>query len=271
MPLPAPLLARRILLHVLALASASALPAAEAPPRVHLALAGDSTVTDTAGWGFGFKQQLAADVRCENFAQGGQSSKSFRASGQWQKTLASQPAYVLIQFGHNDMPGKGPHRETDPATTYAENLTRFVAEARAAGARPILVTSLARRIFEEGGKLRGELAPYAAAARKVAAEQRVPLIDLYARSLALVEKLGLAGVETFEPKVVRQPRPASAPPEPAGLDVAAPSHAPQRDGTHLNERGSLEFGRIVAEELARVLPETAPYFRKSAGPERTPR
>jgi len=31
-------------------------------------------------------------------AQGGQSSKSFRDSGNWQKTLDAKPAYILIQY-----------------------------------------------------------------------------------------------------------------------------------------------------------------------------
>jgi pectate lyase len=238
-------------------------------PRVRIALAGDSTVTDSAGWGFGFKKRIAPDVLCENFAGGGQSSKSFRGTGQWEKTLASKPAYILIQFGHNDMPGKGPNRETDPATTYAENLARFVAEARDAGAQPILVTSLARRIFERDGKLRGELAPYAEAARKVAAEHHVPLIDLYARSIALAEKLGPAGVAPFEPKVLPTPAiepttdGAAAPAKPAApdLDSTTPGAQARRDGTHLNARGSIEFGAIVAEELRKMLPETGPYLK----------
>ena len=237
-------------------------------PKVRIALAGDSTVKDEGGWGFGFKKRLSAEVLCENFAGGGQSSKSFRETGQWQKTLACKPAYVLIQFGHNDGPGKGPNRETDPATTYTENLVRFIAEAREAGAQPVLVTSLARRIFENDGKLRGELAPYVEAARKVAAEQHVPLIDLYARSVELVEKLGPAGVEPFEPKILpkpptTEPAPTAAevpvPPKPApaaDIDIPAPSAKPRHDGTHLTARGSLEFGAIVAEELSRVLPET---------------
>jgi PelA/Pel-15E family pectate lyase len=248
-------------------------------PRVRIALAGDSTVKDEGGWGFGFKKRLGADVLCENFAGGGQSSKSFRDTGQWAKTLASKPAYVLIQFGHNDMPGKGPNRETDPATTYAENLARFVAEAREAGSKPILLTSLARRIFEKDGKLRGELLPYAEAARKVAAEQRVPLIDLYARSIELVEKLGPTGVEPFNPKILPKPptelaataaeAPAAPKPAPADIDIPAPSTAPRRDGTHLTARGSIEFGKIVAEELARVLPKSGAYFRQT-NPQPTP-
>jgi PelA/Pel-15E family pectate lyase len=245
-------------------------------PKVRIALAGDSTVKDEGGWGFGFKKRLGPDVVCENFAGGGQSSKSFRDSGLWQKTLASKPAYVLIQFGHNDGPGKGANRETDPATTYAENLTRFITETKDAGATPILVTSLTRRIFQADGKLRGELAPFVEAARKVAAEQQVPLIDLFARSTELVEKLGPAGVEPFEPKILPKPSVEAAAnaagdaavpkPAPADIDIPAPATTPRHDGTHLTARGSIVFGKIVAEELARLVPETQAYIRKDAGP-----
>lgn len=252
---------RTFLLSLAAALIAQAAPS-DAQPTVRIALAGDSTVTDTAGWGTGFKKKLNAGAHCDNFAAGGQSSKSFRDSGQWAKVLAAKPDYVLIQFGHNDMPGKGPKRETDPATTYAENLTRFVVEARAIGAKPILVTSLVRRIFERDGKLRGELAPYAAAARKVAAEQHVPLVDLFALSTALVEKLGPAGVAPFEPMVRRKPAAASAEKSKStDIDFPAQSTAPSRDGTHLNERGSIEFGAIVADEAARVVPELKPFVR----------
>jgi hypothetical protein len=116
--------------------------------------------------------------------------------------------------------------------------------------------------------VRGELAPYAEAVRAVAAEQHVPLIDLYARSLALVEKLGSAGVEPFEPKIARKP---AAPNEPAAAtapdpDATAPADAPRRDSTHLTARGNLTFGAIVAEELRRVLPATEPCFRKAGAP-----
>jgi lysophospholipase L1-like esterase len=237
-------------------------------PKILIALAGDSTVKDEGGWGFGFKKTLGADLLCENFASGGQSSKSFRDSGLWKKTLAAKPAYVLIQFGHNDGPGKGANRETDPATTYSENLTRFIAEAREAGAQPIVVTSLVRRIFQPDGKVRGELMPYVEAARKVAAEQNVPLIDLYAPSAALVEKLGPAGVIPFEPKILLKPAPAAVgdnPAKPAATDIDTPATAatPRHDGTHLTARGSIEFGKIVAEELARVIPETKAYLRKN--------
>jgi lysophospholipase L1-like esterase len=240
-------------------------------PSVRIALAGDSTVTDHSGWGFGFKKQLAPHVLCENFARGGQSSKSFRDTGVWQQTLASHPDYVLIQFGHNDMPGKGPNRETDPATTYPENLTKFIQEARQAGAKPILVTSLVRRVFAPDGKLRGELAPWAEAARRVAAEQGIPLVDLFARSQALVEQLGLEGVKPFEPMTLPPPVPelaAQAVAAGTDVDVTAPSAAnvPRRDATHLTGPGSIAFGGLVIQELVRVVPETAAFFKKSEEP-----
>ena len=55
-----------------------------------------------------------------NLARGGRSSKSFINEGHWKEALDSKPDYIFIQFGHNDQPGKGPERETDPKTTYPE-------------------------------------------------------------------------------------------------------------------------------------------------------
>ena len=217
------------------------LHAADAPvarkPRV--ALAGDSTVTTTAGWGAAFEELLGARGECVQLARGGQSSKSFRDSGNWAKVIEAKPDYVLIQFGHNDMPGKGPNRETDPATTYRENLGRFVDEARAVGAVPILVTSMARRTFDKG-KIRGELAPWAEAARAVAAEKKVPLVDLFARSVALLEKLGPEGSAAYDP-VTTDGRP---------------------DHTHLSPDGAKAMAKIIAEELRKVEPGLAGLLAK---------
>jgi lysophospholipase L1-like esterase len=209
----------------------------DAPAKVRFALAGDSTVAENSGWGPAFAKLLASSAECLNFARGGQSSKSFRDSKNWQKTLDSKPNYILIQFGHNDQPGKGPNRETDPKTTYPENLTRFVDEARAIGAEPILITSMARRTFDNG-KIRHDLEPYAEAVRKVAAEKKVPLIDLNARSIALLEKLGPEGSKPFDP-VTKDGRP---------------------DHTHLSPKGGEVMALIVAEDLVKVMPKLKPYF-----------
>lgn len=208
------------------------------PARTRIVLAGDSTVTDTAGWGEAFAKRLTPEAECVNLASGGQSSKSFLDGGRWKKVIEAKPAFVLIQFGHNDMPGKGPNRETDPETTYRANLLLFVKEARAVGAQPILVTSLVRRTFDHD-KIRGELKPWADAARKVAADEKVPLVDLFARSMELHDKLGPVASEEFNP----------------------PGKNGATDRTHLNAKGAEVMAGIIVEELRRVSPELAKYLK----------
>jgi lysophospholipase L1-like esterase len=126
-----------ILMTAMILRTASAQP-------IKIVPVGDSTVNDEGGWGTGFRASFGPPVECLNLAKNGRSSKSFRDEGAWAPALAAKPSYVLIQFGHNDNPGKGPERETDPATTYRSNLARYVDESRGAGAIPILVTSIVR-------------------------------------------------------------------------------------------------------------------------------
>src|SRR6185503_16503135 len=84
------------------------------PAAVKIVLVGDSTVNDQGGWGKGFSGSFDSQVQVVNLALNGRSSKSFRDEGNWEPVLAEKPDYVLIQFGHNDSPGKGPERETDP-------------------------------------------------------------------------------------------------------------------------------------------------------------
>jgi lysophospholipase L1-like esterase len=228
---------------VLCIAGKLANTSAADTPKVKIALAGDSTVTDKAGWGEAFAGLLRNGAECVNLARGGQSSRSFYKSN-WKKVLEQKPTYVLIQFGHNDQPGKGPERETEPETTYRDFLIKFVDESREVGAKPILVTSLVRRVFTPEGKIREDLDPYASAMRKVAKEKNVPLVDLHARSKELMERLGPAKSEAFGPK--------------------HPKLADKVDGTHLNEYGAKEIAPIIARELANAEPSLRPYLPESA-------
>jgi lysophospholipase L1-like esterase len=109
-----------------------------------------------------------------------------------------------------------------------------VDEARAAGAVPILVTSMARRTFD-GGKIRGELAPWAEAARQVAAEKKTPLVDLFARSVALLEKMGPEASAVFDPKT----------------KDGKPDHI------HLSPEGAKIMAKVIAEELRKTEPSLA--------------
>ncbi|MGQ3466322.1 rhamnogalacturonan acetylesterase, partial [Xanthomonas campestris] len=160
-----------------------------------IVLVGDSTTAVQGGWGPSFcAQHVTSFLSCLNLARGGRSTSNYRAEGSWEialKELRSggyRQVVVLIQFGHNDQPGK-PGRSTDLTTEFPANLRRYVNEARAAGALPVLVTPLTRRQFERG-QLIDDLAPWAAATRAVARELQVPLIDLHARSRALVQGMG---------------------------------------------------------------------------------
>src|SRR5438093_11793244 len=129
--------------------------------KLTIVLVGDSTVTDNAGWGLGFKQFLTDGAECINTSQGGRSSKSFRDEGRWTNALALHGDYYLIQFGHNNEPGK-PGRSTD-MPTFVSNMTSYVEAARARGVKPVLVTPLTRRQWDKSGngKIKSSLAPYA--------------------------------------------------------------------------------------------------------------
>jgi lysophospholipase L1-like esterase len=211
------------------------------PPdaKVRIVLVGDSTVAAKSGWGTAFGQLLKPEAECLNQARGGESTKSFLDRGSLDRALALKPAWVLIQFGHNDQPGKGPKRETDPATTYSANLRRFVNETRAAGAKPVIITSMVRRVMVEGRVFGPDLEPYAEAARKIAAEMKVPLVDLHARSKAFVEKMSAADMAAMSP----------------------PHKDPTvNDRTHLTERGGEMIAPLIADELRRVAPELAVHL-----------
>lgn len=220
--------------------------AAEAPPAAkRIVLVGDSTVASHTGWGDAFSKLLVPGVECLNMGRGGRSSKSYRNEGHWEKALEAEPGWVLIQFGHNDQRGKGPERETDPKTTFRENLVRYIAEARAIGARPVLVTSLTRRNFGSAGKIEAgklesfadsqaggmrpdDLTDYVEAAEAVASEQKVPLIDLNARSIRQMNELGPEAAAVFDPKTKDPSKP---------------------DRTHLSPEGAKQTAALVADEV----------------------
>jgi len=215
------------------------LAAAQPLPPIRVVLVGDSTVNDGGGWGTGFRSAFSHEVEVVNLAKNGRSSKSFRDEGLWEPALAPKPAYIIIQFGHNDGPGKGPDRETDPATTFRENMSRYLDETVAVGAQPILVTSIVRRKFTAAGMFQPDtLVPYVEAVRQLAAARKVPLIDLYSLTLAQAEKLGPEGC----------------------TDIDARLADGKRDTTHLGPKGRQEIGLMAAREFVRLVPAMRPYM-----------
>lgn len=187
-----------------------------------LFLVGNSTMrTGTRGngdngqWGWGFYIGDYFDdqrITVENHALGGTSSRSFY-NRFWPDVLQGVKAgdWVFIELGHND---NGPYdsgrarasirgvgrdslavtiRETgnqEVVYTYGEYLRRFVREARAKGAYPVLLSLTPRNSWTDDGKITRVDKTFGLWAKQVAEEQGVPFIDLNDLTAQKYEKFG---------------------------------------------------------------------------------
>ncbi|WP_422506359.1 rhamnogalacturonan acetylesterase [Stenotrophomonas sp. GZD-301] len=239
-----------------------------------IVLVGDSTTAVQGGWGPAFcARHVTSFLTCTNLARGGRSTYNYRAEGSWalaeaeMRTPGYATTWVLVQFGHNDQPGK-PGRSTDLQREFPDNLRRYVREIRAAGAQPVLLTPLTRRQFAEG-VLIDDLAPWADAVRAVARELDVPLVDLHARSRAVVQALGPVGAMPLA-QAAASPAQVSAALGGTTVGAAPVAGAPAVqnnavaepmgqakvafDYTHLGPDGAAVFATLVTAELAREVP-----------------
>lgn len=262
----------------LAVRDAEARNATKAIVARKIILVGDSTTQVGSGWGGSFcATHVVSFLACVNLGRGGRSTFSYRAEGSWALALNEirvpgfAATYVLIQFGHNDQPGK-PGRSTDLISEFPDNLRRYVVEARAAGATPVLVTPLTRRSFRNG-VLQDDLAPWARSVTAVASELKVPLVDLHASSMAAVQAMG--PVASLSLAQVAPPPEVIAAAQ-RGTTIAAPSTTPVPannetvqglaaptvafDYTHLGAQGAAVFSAQVASGLARAVPELQPLL-----------
>ena len=174
-------------------------PAAPAAEPVTIFIAGDSTAANKAenkrpetGWGEQLQKRFDEKrVRVDNHAANGRSSKTFISEGRWQALIdkVKEGDYVLIQFGHNDQSKDKGERYTPP-DDFRRNLERFVAEVRAKKATPVLLTPVMRRRFDKDGKFYDTHGEYPDLTRRVAAEQRVALIDMHRLSEKVLVKYG---------------------------------------------------------------------------------
>jgi lysophospholipase L1-like esterase len=211
---------------------------------IRIALIGDSTVAsypkppadrpDLAGWGQVLGELFTDKVEVLNHARSGRSSKSFLREGLWKPVLEARPDYVFIQFGHNDQPGKG-DRSTDPDKEFQDNLRQYIKEARSAGARPVLVTPVARRIFKDGKPVT-TLQPYADAMKKVGKETETPVVDLHAASFELFGKLGDEGCADLSPAM--------------------------SDRTHFSRKGARAMARLVVDALPQAVPDVKDLLKR---------
>ena len=217
-------------------------------PPVRIILVGDSTMAVRSGWGPGFSTDVVPQVTFVNMAKGGRSSGSYRAEGSWTNVLNElkrnaefKATYVLIQFGHNDQPGK-PGRSTDLATEFPVNIRQYVQDVITNGAKPVLITPLTRRWFTDG-KVKNDLAPWADATKKMAAEMGVPVLDLNADSVAAVQKMGPVEANTL---AMAPPPPIVAESAASGNSVPAPkTPPPTTDTASTNSTAGVPANNVV--------------------------
>jgi pectinesterase len=201
-----------------------------------IALIGDSTVTGDGGWGKALARKFNSDVKVYNFAFNGRSSKSWYEEGHLPKVLSVKPDYILIQFGHNDQPGKGPERETDPETTFRDYLKVYIKEFRAIGSEPIILSSVTRRHFNASGKIESSLTPWAEAAQNTARELNVPFIDLHANSIQYHNQIGPVASMEF--------------------------NLSEGDLTHLNQKGAEAIAELIICELKIAANDLYPHIKQ---------
>ncbi|MFE4963332.1 rhamnogalacturonan acetylesterase [Streptomyces sp. NPDC056660] len=198
-----------------------------------LFLVGDSTVCDQpadpySGWGQQLPQFLRRGVSVANHADSGESTVTYLQNPQLWGTvqpLIGRGDLVLIQLAHND-------KTTDEAT-YRANLETLVAGVREKGGRPVLVTPIVRRWFNSDGTLNNDIAllvnglgvNHPEVIRSVAAAEDVPLIDLTAKTKALVESLGVEGSKALY------------------------LYNEKKDNTHTSAYGATVYAGLVRDEL----------------------
>lgn len=213
--------------------------------QIKVYLVGDSTMSvkkiskyPEAGWGMPFSIFFDESVTVDNRAQNGRSTKSFIAEGRWKSITDSlkEGDYVFIQFGHNDEVKTKANYTTEEE--FKINLGKYVMETLKAGAFPVLITPVARRSFDADGKVKESHPVYSGIVRAVAADKKVPLIDLDKESMALMQQMGVENSKLLFNKL----QPGQHPNYPAGID----------DNTHFNEYGARRIAELVLLELRKL-------------------
>jgi len=212
---------------------------------VRLYTIGDSTVQNyTAGYyprtGWGQVLQSffqTSGVVVDNKAVGGTSSKSFY-NLYWPAVRNALVAgdYVFIQFGINDRTSTDTARYAPTGGVFEGYLTRFVNEARARGAVPVLVTTIRRNAWTNDSVVYDAYHDDPIAVRTVAKSLNVPLIDLDARAKVLMQSVRQVYSTSFW---YNNYLPGEYPNYPSG----------NTDEVHFQEMGAIEMAKLVVDGL----------------------
>lgn len=224
--------------------------------KVTVFMIGDSTMADKVyspsnpekGWGQVFPLYLIEEIIVQNHAVNGRSTKSFRDEGRWDKVIdqVKEGDWVIIQFGHNDQKSEDASRYSDPQA-YKENLRRYVTEVQGKGGQPILATPIARRSYDERGRLIDTHESYVPEVKALAKEMNVPLLDLNKRTTELINDWG----EEKSKLLFLHFAPGQYEKSPKGVE----------DNTHLSPIGAFKVCDLVVEEMSKEVPSFSTYFK----------
>lgn len=216
---------------------------------------GDSTMADKnlakqnqeRGWGQMLPLHLKGDIKVDNHAQNGRSTKSFIDEGRWEAVITKvQPGdYVFIQFGHNDEK-EDAKRHTDAQTSFRDNLTRFIRETKAKGGHPVLYNSIVRRNFVDG-VLTDTHGEYREVPKQVAEAEGIPFVDANAITDNMVRKMG----DKKSTKMYMWIKPHKYEFCPDG----------KKDDTHLNIKGATKVSKMLIDATVEKVPELKQYVK----------
>lgn len=216
-------------------------------------LCGNSTVVDQdnepwCGWGQILPRFFNERICVANYAESGETATSFMVRRRLDKILTQIKAgdYLFVEFGHNDQKEKGEGKGA--YLNFTDRLLEYVAKARAKGAYPVFVTPTQRRSFNEDGKIVDTHGAYPDAMRKVARENKVPLIDLHAYTRNLYEAMGVSGsINAF----VHYP-----------ANTFPNQSKALKDNTHFNPYGGYQIAKCVIYGMKEIDLPIVEYLRK---------
>ncbi|HZG87820.1 rhamnogalacturonan acetylesterase [Paenibacillus sp.] len=209
-------------------------------------LAGDSTVqtyseaeAPQGGWGQFIDRYATDDVRFDNRAIGGRSSKTFIEEGRLDAIWADiRPYdYIWVQMGHNDATTSRPDRYTEPYKQYKSYLKQYVEGARSRQAVPLLITPVGRLHLGEDGRFMNDFPDYCEAMKQVGAETRTTVVDLMSASLKYYEEIGFEEAQTLFMVSVN------------GTDL-----------THFTRKGADAIARLLAQLIKRQVAALSRFF-----------
>ncbi len=195
-------------------------------------------------------QNYFDDVKVVDLALSGRSSLSFKNDTNFKTFKENIKAgdYLIVQFGHND--DKTDDRHTDPSTdrftdgSFKKSMLEYIEIARDKGATPIIATSISRRKTSDTS-----LEKYVAAAKELGEETDVPVLDLYAKTNAYINEVGVEEAKSmFNWVKVHDSRFVDY----EGYVKSQYYNATDSDDTHININGADLISQYATEEMARI-------------------